>query len=141
MAWLKIFCCFLITKNFCALTHGPKNLAAEPGRVAYVVLIPWFVFTAYEIQNQNFQHGTRRSSKYFSILDRWIWIHYGLYLCGGYEDTFLLLKRNPMLGRFHKGDIRSCVFKKRTVVFYTIENTTIYIIRIFDTRQDWSSFF
>lgn len=57
------------------------------------------------------------------------------------DDTFLLLKRNPLIGRIHKGKIRRYIFNKKTVVFYCVESNTVNVVRVFDSRKNWSLFF
>lgn len=74
------------------------------------------------------------------LMDRFGMITASTYV-SGVEDTFSILRKQPHIGVIYKGKVRRFIFKKKTVMFFTIDETTINIIRVFDTRQDWLSFF
>lgn len=57
----------------------------------------------------------------------------------GLKTIFALLQKSPQLGKIYKPTIRRLVFKKKTVLFFTLQKRTVYIIRVFDTRKDWLS--
>jgi plasmid stabilization system protein ParE len=54
------------------------------------------------------------------------------------DDIILQIKNNPLqfpvFSNFQ--NIHRCVMSKHISIFYSIENHSIYILRIFDTRQD-----
>ena len=57
----------------------------------------------------------------------------------GLKTIFALLQKSPQLGKIYKPTIRRLVFKKKTVLFFTPQKRTVYIIRVFDARKDWLS--
>lgn len=54
------------------------------------------------------------------------------------EDNILRISKNPMLHPLINKDlkIRKCVVSEQNSLFYKIDGNVIFILRIFDTRQN-----
>ncbi|MFA4851096.1 MAG: type II toxin-antitoxin system RelE/ParE family toxin [Bacteroidales bacterium] len=54
------------------------------------------------------------------------------------EKTLQLIAKNPQLFRLtnRRKNVRKCVFSRQTSIYYKFENDTLYLITLFDNRQD-----
>ncbi|MDI1233127.1 MAG: type II toxin-antitoxin system RelE/ParE family toxin [bacterium] len=54
------------------------------------------------------------------------------------NKAVLLISKRPELFRLtnHKDQLRKCVLSKHTSIFYKETNSKIYIVSLFDNRQD-----
>jgi len=55
-----------------------------------------------------------------------------------FEKTLQLISQNPQIFRLtnKRKNVRKCVFSKQTSIYYKFENNKVYLITLFDNRQN-----
>lgn len=54
------------------------------------------------------------------------------------DKKLQLIERNPLLFQAspNSNELRRCILSKQTTIYYKIKNRQIYIVTLFDNRQD-----